>query len=457
MNRVGLRSRVSLSFGVLSLLVALLVSLSTYLVAREYLVSQREGAALTRALLDGRAVDGALSAGKTPGEALSAVPVVGSSQALVRVNETWYTAGVSVSPSDIPVTLVEQAVASGGAQQTFRVGSDPYIGVAFAIDDGYYLELFPLKDLDRALGLAGWSIAVLAALAFLAGIVLGRWAGARLMRPVESLGQGARQVADGDLDVRLPETGDPDLDPIRAAFNQMTEAVRSRIDRERRFAANVSHELRSPLTTVVGTAELLESHQDRMDPVDAQLVERLAGQSRRLSSTLLDLLEIGNVNATVPVQAEVTDVAQLVRSVLGAAGLSFTLLSADPAVVRTDGRRVERVLVNLVENAERHGGGVGEVVVQRTDDTVLVHVDDAGPGVEDAELERLFEPFARGSRSRSAGIAGAGLGLAIAQEQAEAIGGQVFVADSPLGGARFTLELPATPPLATQGGAERVE
>ncbi len=439
--RFGLRARVSLSFGLLSLLVALTVSVSTWAFAREYLVSQRENASLTRALLDGRAVDAAIVAGRAPGDAVTEVPQVGSSQALVRVNDTWFTSGVTVSPADLPESLIDQVVSTGGAQQRFRVGNDPFFGVAFSVHDGYYLELFPMRDLDRTLRVAGVILAALALLAFIVGTLIGRYAGARLMRPLNVLGAGARQVADGDLDVRLPGTGDPDLDPIGAAFNDMTEAVRSRIAREQRFAANVSHELRSPLTTVVGTAELLEAHSTRMDPRDAHLVERLADQSRRLSHTLIDLLEIGNVNAATPVQSEASDLAALARSALESAGLDESLLKGDRPVVRTDARRVERVLANLVENAQRHGAGVRQIVIERDQTCVRIHVDDSGPGLADLEVDGLFEPFARGSYARNSGVDGAGLGLAIAREQAEAMGGRVEAGASPLGGARFTLEL----------------
>ncbi len=442
--RIGLRYRVSLTFGLLSLVVALTVSVTTYVVAREYLVSQRENSALTRALLDGRAVDAALVGGQAPGSAVATVPPVGRSQALVRIGTTWFTSGVTVSPSDLPESLVNEAVERGGAQQRFRVGSEPYYGVAFSVRDGYYLELFPLSDLDDTLRLAFWIIAVIAGLAFIVGSLIGRYVGARLMRPLTSLGRGARQVADGDLDVRLPETGDPDLDPIGEAFNDMTEAVRSRIERERRFSANVSHELRSPLTTVVGTAELLEAHRDRMDERDAALVSRLGGQARRLSHTLLDLLEIANVGGGDPVQSEATDVRALAAQVLEEAGLPAGLLVGDAAVVRTDARRVERVLVNLVENAERHGGGVRRLVVEREDNCVAVHVDDDGPGIDDVDSDQLFEPFARGTHSKRAGVAGAGLGLAISREQAEAIGGSITVSNAPLGGARFSLLLPVS-------------
>jgi signal transduction histidine kinase len=439
---LGLRSRVALSFGLLSFVVALTVSGALYLFAREYLVDQRESAALTRAVIDGRAVDAALVAGETPGDAVTAVPQVGSSQALVRVGGTWFTSGVTVSPDDLPTSLLSAAESSDGAQQRFRVAGAPYVGVAVGVQGGYYLELFPLDELDATLKAAGWVLVLVTLLAFGVGTLIGRQATGRLMRPVRTLAEGARKVADGDLDVRLPETGDPDLDPIGVAFNDMTGAVRSRIERERRFAANVSHELRSPLTTVVGTAELLEGHADRMDPRDAQLVVGLAGQSRRLSQTLLDLLEISNVSASAPVQAEATDIRALAAEVLSQSGLAPDLLHGDRPYVRTDARRVERILANLVENGQRHGGGVCQVVVERELGQVRVHVDDAGPGISQDDLARLVEPFARGDAARTGRVPGAGLGLTIASEQAQAIGGCISVSQAPAGGARWTLVLP---------------
>jgi two-component system, OmpR family, sensor histidine kinase MtrB len=440
--RLGLRSRVALTFGLLSFVVALTVSGSLYLFARSFLVDQRESSALTRALIDSRAVEAALIAGKAPGDAVAAVPQVGASQALVRVGGTWFTSGVTVSPGDLPQSLVSTAEAAGGAHQRFRASGAPYVGVAVAVDGGYYLELFPLDELDVTLRTAGGLLLLVTALAFVVGTLIGRSAAGRLMSPVRTLGEGARLVADGDLEVRLPETGDPDLDPIRAAFNDMTYAVRSRIERESRFAANVSHELRSPLTTVVGTAELLERHSDRMDPREARLVSELAGQARRLSATLLDLLEISTVNTTVPVQSEATDIRALAAQVLQDAGLSEDLLRGDQPYPRTDARRVERIIANLVENAQRHGGGLTEVIVERDLGQVCVHVDDSGPGIPADQTQRLFEPFVRGDGARTNRVPGAGLGLTIAHEQAAAIGGAITVCQAPTGGARCTLTIP---------------
>ena len=115
--RFGLRTRVAIAFGVLSLVIAAAVSIATYAFASYFLLNQREDAALTRALLDSRAVDASLAAGATPTEALEQIPSVGQSQALVQVTGTWYTAGVPVPPDALPEGLLDLAAAEGGAQQ----------------------------------------------------------------------------------------------------------------------------------------------------------------------------------------------------------------------------------------------------------------------------------------------------------------------------------------------------
>jgi two-component system, OmpR family, sensor histidine kinase MtrB len=112
----------------------------------------------------------------------------------------------------------------------------------------------------------------------------------------------------------------------------------------------------------------------------------------------------------------------------------------DQPVVRTDARRFERIIGNLVDNAQRHGAGVVQIVVEREPSVVRVFVDDAGPGIDQDVAERIFEPFSRGEGSST--TPGAGLGLAIAQDQAGVLGITLHVTSSPHGGARFVVELP---------------
>jgi two-component system, OmpR family, sensor histidine kinase MtrB len=441
--RFGLRTRVALVFAVLSMIVAVLVASGIYLVSRSYLTNQRQSAGLTRALLDSRSVDAAIAGGTQPGEVLSQLPVVGESQALMRVGTVWYSRGSTVPTSAIPDSLIDLTLTEGGAQQTFVIGDQYYYAVAVYTRSGLYVELFPLSELLETLRNGALLLALLALGAFVVGGAIGRYVGGLLMRPLRRMGAGARRLADGDLTVRLPDTGDPDLDPISDSFNEMAVAVASRIERERRFVANVSHELRSPLTTVVATAELLEEHHDTFPPREARLVTSLATQSRRLTRILLDLLEISSVTARAPVQRDATDIALLIEAVLTGRNLETDLLHGDRPVVVTDARRVERVMANLIDNATRHGHGVRQILMVAGDGRVRIHVDDAGPGVDPDEVERLFEPFARGTGVAERRVEGAGLGLAIVREQSEAIGGRVSVGASPFGGARFTLDLPA--------------
>ncbi len=440
--RFGLRSRVALVFGVLSMVVALLVASGIYLVSRTYLTNQRQSAGLTRALLDARSVDAAIAGGAKPGEALNQLPVVGSSQALIRVGRTWYSRGATIASGQLPVSLIDRVLSEGGGQQRFVVGDQYFYGVGVYTRSGLYVELFPLTDLLETLRNGALLLAGLALMAFLVGGGIGDYLGGRVLRPLQSLSAGAQRLAAGDLSVRLPDTGDPDLDPISESFNEMAVAVASRIERERRFVANVSHELRSPLTTVVATAELLEAHREGFSPREARLVTSLATQSRRLTRILLDLLEISSVTATAPVQKDATDVAALIEQVLVGRNLEVGLLQGDRPVVVTDARRVERVMGNLIDNATRHGDGVRQILVVVGEDGVRIHVDDAGPGITEDEAERLFEPFARGSRVTERRVEGAGLGLAIVREQAQAIGAHITVETSPYGGARFTFALP---------------
>ncbi len=438
--RFGLRTRVAIAFGLLSFVIAAGVGLATYFFASYYLLNQRESSALTRALLDSRAVGASLVAGAAPTQALEQVPAVGTSQALVRVGGTWYTPGVTVPPDALPEGLLETASAAGGAQQRAQIGGDPYFVVAVKVTDAMYVEVFPLRDLDLTLTIGGWLLAGQTLVAGALGVFIGRYTVGQILRPLRRLGDGTRRLASGDLSTRIEETGDGDLDPIASSFNDMAEAVQSRIQRERRFSANVSHELRSPLTTVVGTADLLDRRRDQLPERESGLVAVLVEQVHRMSQMLLDLLEISRIGGDDPIQVETVDVSLLCLDVVRVRNLPDELVVGDAPIIRTDGRRFERIVGNLVENAQRHGEGVECVRVERRADSVRVYVEDRGPGIDAEQIEKLFEPFTRGEDAHH--TSGAGLGLAIAREQANLVNADVRVENRKSGGARFIVEIP---------------
>jgi two-component system sensor histidine kinase MtrB len=453
--RFGLRARVALAFGLLSLVIAGAVAGATYGVARWYLINQREDAAITRAVLDSRSVAASLTAGLTPEVALGQVPSVGTSQPMVQVQGIWYTSGVTIPPDALPNSLLSVTAKDGGAQQRTTIGDEQYLLVAVQLETGIYVEVFPLRELDLGLTIGGWLLIVQTLLAGIVGVFIGRYTFAKVIRPLLRLGAGARRIASGEFSTRIPLTRDPDLDPIAASFNGMAESVQSRIKREQRFSANVSHELRSPLTAVVGTVELLERNVDDLPEREQRLIGTLQAQTARMSQMLLDLLEISRIGNDDPLLKETVSVTTLCLDAIHVRGLSEELIHVDDSqehLITTDTRRFERIVGNLIDNANRHGGGVTAIRISRATQSdpqrIIVEVEDQGPGIPTDEIPRLFEPFTRGGDAKE--TAGAGLGLAIAIEQAQLLGVELRVENVEPKGARFVIEIPVAEALEEQ-------
>jgi two-component system, OmpR family, sensor histidine kinase MtrB len=240
----------------------------------------------------------------------------------------------------------------------------------------------------------------------------------------------------------------------------MVDQVQVRIEREARFNSDVSHELRSPLTTLSATLEVLEADRENL-PTRAQRALQLLGDDlRRFQRMVGDLLEISRTDAGVSdMFIEEVDVTELVQRSVEAGlrgqihqGASPPPVVAAPGVdalhVEVDKRRFERVMANLLDNAANYGGGATRITLDLDPDppaTIHIGVEDAGPGINELERERVFERFYRGSASgrRGAGT-GTGLGLALVAEHVRLMAGHAWNEPSPSGGARFVVTLPVT-------------
>ena len=236
---------------------------------------------------------------------------------------------------------------------------------------------------------------------------------------------------------------------ILLAFQARIAAMATARERERRFTADVAHELRTPLAALVAEAGLLREHLDDMPEGSRRPAELLVGDVARLRRLVDDLMEISRLDSgREPVEPRRVDLGDLVRGVVEARGWDREVVVEGPGggseeerlVLLTDPRRVERVVANLVGNAIEHGGRGVRVHVGRDERGAVVEVTDQGPGISREALPRLFERFAKGDPSRSAG--GSGLGLAIAMENARLVGARLEASSEPERGARFTLRLP---------------
>jgi signal transduction histidine kinase len=276
----------------------------------------------------------------------------------------------------------------------------------------------------------------------LLGASVGLWASRRVLRPLTELTAAAGRIARGDLSTRLPLRDDPDLGPIAAAFNETAGDLQARVERDARFASDVSHELRSPVTTMAAAMEVLVRRRDEVSPAARHAIDLLDTDLRRFRRLVGDLLEISRVDqGAFRLSAERLDLGELTANVV-ARSAPVRVEVAGPVPVLGDRRRLEQAVSNLVENAERHGRGLVRVAVVRAGGRVRLEVDDAGPGVPAADRERIFERFARVSdRERHVDDTGSGLGLALVDQHVRLHSGRVWVEDRPGGGSRFVVEL----------------
>jgi signal transduction histidine kinase len=262
---------------------------------------------------------------------------------------------------------------------------------------------------------------------------------------VARVADAAEALAEGGLETRLPPESDPDLARMVRSFNEMADAIQLRIEREARFASDVSHELRTPLAALAASVAVVGRRRDDLDDRSRQAFDILAEQIERFNRMVVDLLEISRIEAgTADVHLDEVSPVELVRRIVADTPDADVPLvvegTAADATVRLDKRRCERILVNLLDNARLHGGGAVRIGVAGDDAQVRIYVDDAGPGVPIANRDRIFERFARGAGTHL--IAGTGLGLSLVVEHAALFGARIEVADSPEGGARFTVTMP---------------
>jgi signal transduction histidine kinase len=215
-------------------------------------------------------------------------------------------------------------------------------------------------------------------------------------------------------------------------------------DRERRFVADVSHELRTPVTALVHEAAELADHVDDLPGGTRRVVELLDGDVRRLRDLVEELLELSRLDrgvGTDDVQSDEVDVPRFLAAVAARRLPAATVDAPSALHVRTDRRRLERIVGNLVDNAREHAGGRDVTVIADHDGRHLrVEVADGGPGVPPADLERIFDRFVKGDPARSGG--GSGLGLAIVREHVRVLGGTVRARPREGGGLVVEVRLP---------------
>jgi signal transduction histidine kinase len=444
LRALSVRARLTMATtGVVALALAVGATLLV-VVLHAMLLRQRDDAAREQA----RGIAALVTSGRTPD------PLPSGGTTIAQVVDAQGRVRATSPGGDRLVPLLEPAVLgrvrAGTAVELSgrRLGIDDplrVVGVAAGPvgDPQTVLVAVPVGDLVGGLGVVGRAVAIAVALLVVGVAVLSRWLVGSALRPVEELTRGAAQLpgnADGDAGALLPvPPADDEVRRLAVTLNAMIERIRASTRRQRAFVADAAHELRSPLASVRTAVEVARLHPDDADwPQVADGVLDDAARMSRLVDDLLLLarLDEGGRPAADAARADAAAVADDVVARLGRQlprpdhPLRLERRGAPAAPTRAPRDAVDRIVVNLVENAVRHARSRVEVEVTQQGEAVVLCVSDDGTGIPAADTERVFERFTRLDDARSRAAGGAGLGLAIVRELVRAAGGSVRLEDA---------------------------
>lgn len=461
----GLLARITLVYSFGALLLSTLVAVASFTIAQNRLLSTERDAALEQFIRNANIVRADLqnlpedADEATKSEVYTALienkvyRTTNRRPALILPTGDALGLRATELPSQIKQAVDEYKLADylyeGPAEAD---GATHYvIGLEFTDLDYRYYEVRNLAELEDTLGSLRRILLATAAVASLAGAGLGFYSARRALAPVTRISNAAQAIAAGDFRTRLDLQVDPDLATLSESFNNMVDALEQRIRRDERFTSDVSHELRSPLMTLTASVEVLERRKGSLPEVAQRAVDLLRQDLTRFERLVTDLLEISRMDAgAVQLQLSHFGLAEfLVNVIAQSRSPEIELTTPDDdrdLAITADKRRLAQVVTNLIDNADKYGGGATGVRFRRVGDQVVIMVEDEGPGVPLEDRERIFDRFSRAGADagRRSGDSGVGLGLSLVTEHVRLHGGRVWVTERTDGrsGARFVVELP---------------
>ena len=354
----------------------------------------------------------------------------------------------------LPAELTDQVASGQLAYAWTTVGGQPSLVVGGTAHpsgpDVYFIH--DATALEQALQQLRLALAIGAALLILIALLVARRIARGVLSPVEEASRAAERIEAGDLSARVPVTSGDEFGAWAERFNRMATALSETIGRleeaeaqNRRFVADVAHELRTPVAALVAEASILRDHLDALPEASRRAGELLVSDVGRLRTLVADLMEVSRFDAGAEqIALEMVDVGRFVAIVVAAHQPAATVSGLEtPVVIETDPRRLDRILGNLLDNASEHAAGAAvEVRADASVGWMTLTVADRGPGVPPERLDRIFERFYKADPSRHAGSSG--LGLAIAAEHARLLSGTLTARNRPGGGLELQLGRPVT-------------
>jgi two-component system sensor histidine kinase BaeS len=312
---------------------------------------------------------------------------------------------------------------------------------ALVVAVGRETPLLPLRTVSRAL-------LVVVGIGSILMIAFGTWFARSASRRLAALEAAAGAIAGGDLTTRASIDGNDEITEVSRAFNNMAAQLQAGRIREREFLMNVSHDLRTPLTTIRGYAEALDAGQIEEEDM-VRVVGVLHAETNRLSRLVEDVMLLARLEAreftlrpeSVDLGAHMREVVDAYRDRAVAAGVTLDVVDEGVGQVRVDPDRIAQVGANLIDNALRFTaeGGTVTVSLRSSGESVVLTVTDSGPGIDPEDLPSVFDRLFATNQRVAVRPEGSGLGLAIVRELVEVMGGSVGASSPAEGGTRFTV------------------
>ena len=375
--------------------------------------------------------------------------VAGSDEQMVQV--VTPAGGVVASSSNVAGEPAVARLAPGQSGQVITpLDNDAFIAVAESAQTSngertvlVARALVDVLDTTKAIS----RLLIIGLPVMVAVVALVTWfAVGRALAPVEAIRREVDEISAAQLHRRVPRPKrDDEIGRLAATMNRMLERLERGRNSQRRFVSDASHELRSPITTIRQYAEVALAHPDRMTA--QELADVVLAEQTRMQGLVEDLLLLARADEHVPPSRAPVDLDDLAfeegHRLRATTSKRVDTSGVGAARVQGDADALHRVLRNLGENAARHASSRVEIALADLGDDVVLTVDDDGPGIPESERERVLQRFVRLDEARSRDDGGSGLGLSIVDEVVRAHGGSMSITQSPLGGARIQVTLPA--------------
>jgi two-component system, OmpR family, sensor kinase len=377
--------------------------------------------------------------------------------------EVRFSAGQDTTRPKIPAALIRAHARDAGPLLTTAQalsGAAAYRLIAKPVAEGIVVVAMPLTEVSATQHRLLLIESVVSGFALTAIGVAAYWLTRRELKPLEQMARKSRAIAAGDLSQRV-EPDDPctEVGQLGEALNAMLAEIERAFDdriaaeeRLRRFVADASHELRTPVTSIRGFAELFRRGASQRPADLANVMRRIEQEGERMGELVEELLVLARLDQGLPLERQPVDIATVVEAAVDAVraadpGRTVDLDAKTSLLVLGADLRLRQLVDNLLTNACVHTapGTPIHVRVCREHGRAIIEVGDEGPGVPADEVERIFERFYRLDRSRTRSQGGVGLGLAIVRSVAEAHDGTVAYRPRPGGGSIFRVVLPLAP------------